>query len=154
MKPGVFTQMYIQLVFAVKNKETLLRENHKKEVFSYMSGIVSGLKHKSIIVNGMPDHVHVFFGLNPLVSISDTVHDLKRSTSLFINNNDWFRGKFFWQDGYGGFSYSRSQVENVYNYILNQEKHHQKMTFREEYLDFLNEFKIDYDKRFLFDFFD
>ena len=154
MKPGVFTQMYIQLVFAVKNRETLLRKNHQKEVFSYMSGIVSGLKHKSIIVNGMPDHVHVFFGLNPLVSISDTVHDLKRSTSLFINNNDWFRGKFFWQDGYGGFSYSRSQLENVYNYILNQEKHHQKMTFREEYLDFLNEFKIDYDERFLFDFFD
>jgi len=73
---------------------------------------------------------------------------------LFINNNDWFRGKFFWQDGYGGFSYSRSQIENVYNYILNQEKHHQKTTFREEYLDFLNEYKIDYDERFLFDFFD
>ena len=119
-----------------------------------MSGIVSGLKHKSIIVNGMPDHVHIFFGLYPSVSISDTVHELKRSTSLFINNNDWFRGKFFWHYGYGGFSYSRSQVENVYNYILNQEKHHQKMTFREEYLDFLNEFKIDYDERFLFDFFD
>ena len=154
MKPGVFTQIYIQLVFAVKNREALLINKYQKEVFSYMSRIVSNLKHKSIIINGMPDHIHIFIGLNPSVSISDTVYELKRSSSLFINNKKWFRGKFYWQEGYGAFSYSKSQVEDVYNYILNQEKHHTKTTFREEYIDFLNSFAIDYDKRFLFEFFD
>ena len=154
MKPGVFTQIYIQLVFAVKNREALLINEYRKEVFSYMSGIASNIKHKSIIINGMPDHIHIFIGLNPSVSISDTVYELKRSSSLFINNKKWFRGKFSWQEGYGAFSYSKSQIENVYEYILNQEKHHTKTTFREEYIDFLNKFEIDYDKRFLFDFFD
>jgi REP element-mobilizing transposase RayT len=154
MKPGVFTQIYIQLVFAVKNREALLINKYQKEVFSYMSRIASNLKHKSIIINGMPDHIHIFIGLNPSVSISDTVYELKRSSSLFINNKKWFRSKFYWQEGYGAFSYSKSQVENVYNYILNQEKHHTKTTFREEYIDFLNKFAIDYNKRFLFDFFD
>ena len=154
MKPGVFTQIYIQLVFAIKNREALLINECQKEVFSYMSGIASNLKHKSIIINGMPDHIHIFIGLNPSVSISDTVYELKRSSSLFINNKKWFKGKFYWQEGYGAFSYGKSQVENVYNYILNQEKHHTKTTFREEYIDFLNIFEIDYDKRFLFEFFD
>lgn len=154
MKPGVFTQIYIQLIFAVKNREALLINEYQKEVFSYMSRIASNLKHKSIIINGMPDHIHIFIGLNPSVSISDTVYELKRSSSLFINNKKWFRGKFSWQEGYGVFSYSKSQIENVYNYILNQEKHHTKTTFRKEYIDFLNKFAIDYDKRFLFDFFD
>lgn len=154
MKPGVFTQIYIQLVFAIKNREALLINEYQKEVFSYMSRIASNLKHKSIIINGMPDHIHIFIGLNPSVSISDTVYELKRSSSLFINNKKWFRGKFYWQEGYGAFSYGKSQVENVYNYILNQKKHHTKTTFREEYIDFLNRFAIDYDKRFLFDFFD
>ncbi len=154
MKPGVFTQIYIQLIFAVKNREALLINEYRKEVFSYMSGIASNIKHKSIIINGMPDHIHIFIGLNPSVSISDTVYELKRSSSLFINNKKWFRGKFSWQEGYGAFSYSKSQIENVYEYILNQEKHHTKTTFREEYIDFLNKFEIDYDKRFLFEFFD
>jgi len=154
MKPSVFTQIYIQLVFAIKNREALLINECQKEVFSYMSGIASNLKHKSIITNGMPDHIHIFIGLNPSVSISDTVYELKRSSSLFINNKKWFRGKFYWQEGYGAFSYGKSQVENVYNYILNQEKHHTKTTFREEYIDFLSKFEIDYDKRFLFNFFD
>ena len=154
MKPGVFTQIYIQLVFAVKNREALLINEYRKEVFSYMSRIASNIKHKSIIINGMLDHIHIFIGLNPSVSISNTVYELKRSSSLFINNKKWFRGKFSWQEGYGAFSYSKSQIENVYNYILNQEKHHTKTTFREEYIDFLNKFEIDYDKRFLFEFFD
>ena len=154
MKPGVFTQIYIQLVFAVKNREALLINEYRKEVFSYMSRIASNIKHKSIIINGMLDHIHIFIGLNPSVSISNTVYELKRSSSVFINNKKWFRGKFSWQEGYGAFSYSKYQIENVYNYILNQEKHHTKTTFREEYIDFLNKFEIDYDKRFLFEFFD
>jgi len=154
MKPGVFTQLHIQLVFAVKHRDSLLNDNIRKEVFSYMSGIVTNLKHKSIIINGVSDHVHVFLGLNPSVSISDTIWELKRSSSLFINNKKWFNSKFNWQDGYGAFSYSKPLVESVYNYILTQEDHHKKRTFREEYIDFLDKFEVEYDKKYLFDFFD
>ncbi len=150
MKPGVFSQMYIQLVFAVRNREALLRNDIKNVVFAYMSGIVTNLKHKSIIINGMPDHVHVFLGLNPSVSISQTVYELKRSTSLFINNENWFNTKFYWQEGYGAFTYSQSQLDNVYNYILNQEDHHYKQSFRSEYIDLLESFKVKYDKKYLF----
>ncbi|MEI6696583.1 MAG: IS200/IS605 family transposase [Bacteroidota bacterium] len=117
MKPGVYTQLYTHLVFAVKYRECLLSEPIRKDVFSYMSGLLSNKNHKSIIVNGYADHVHVFLGLNPTVSISDTVADLKRSSSLFINEKKWLKGRFQWQEGYGAFSYSKSHIENVYNYI-------------------------------------
>ena len=112
------------------------------------------MKHKSIIVNGVSNHVHILLGLNPSKSISDTVHDIKRRTSLFINNEKLCIGKFAWQEGYGGFTYSRSQLANVYNYILNQEKHHNKKTFKEEYIQFLEKFKVEFDEKFLFDFLD
>jgi REP element-mobilizing transposase RayT len=151
MKPGTFTQMYIQLVFAVKNREALLHKNIRNKVFEYMSGIITGMNHKSIIVNGMSDHVHILLGLNPSKSVSETVYTIKRSSSLFINKEKLCRGKFAWQEGYGGFSYGRSQLDAVYNYILNQEKQHQKTSFREEYMQFLKEFEVAYDKRFLFD---
>ena len=150
MKPGVFSQMYIQLVFAVRNREALLRKDIRNEVFAYMSGIVTNLKHKSIIINGTHDHVHVFLGLNLSVSISNSVYELKRSTSLFINNENWFKAKFYWQEGYGAFTYSHYQVDNVYKYILNQEKHHSKVSFRYEYIDLLEMFQIKYDEKFLF----
>ena len=154
MKPGVYTQLYIQLVFAVKYRECLLSEPIRNEVFSYMTGLLTNKKHKSIIVNGYADHVHVFFGMNPTMSISDIVADLKRSSSLLINEKGWFKGKFQWQEGFGAFSYSKSHVEKVYNYIINQKEHHQKKPFRDEYLDLLNKFEVDYDERFLFEFFD
>ncbi len=152
MKPGTFTQMYVQLVFAVKNREAALHIQIRNRVFEYMSGIITNMNHKSIIVNGVSDHVHVFFGLNPSISISDTVHDLKRSSSLFINDENLCKSKFSWQEGYGGFTYSRSQLDKVYKYILNQEAHHGKTTFQAEYLDFLKKFELEFDKRFLFDF--
>ena len=154
MKPGVFTQLYIHIIFAVKYRNRLLKEEYRPEIFSYMSGIATNMKHKSIIINGVSDHVHVFLGFNPAVSISDTVYELKRSTSLFINGKKWFRHDFNWQEGYGAFSYSRSHLENVYNYVKNQEQHHRKQTFREEYVEFLEKFEIEYDKRYLFEFFD
>jgi putative transposase len=119
-----------------------------------MSGIITDLGHKSIIVNGVADHVHLFIGWNPSISISDTVHDIKRGSSLFINNKKLCCGKFSWQEGYGGFSYGKSKIEDVYNYILNQESHHKKVTFRDEYIRFLKRFEIDFDERFLFDFLD
>jgi REP element-mobilizing transposase RayT len=154
MKPGTFTQMYVQLVFAVKNRDTVLTKDIRKRVFEYMSGIITNLKHKSIIVNGTSNHVHILFGLNPSISVSDTVHDIKRSSSLFINNEKLCPGRFSWQEGYGGFTYSRSQIADVYNYIENQESHHNKRTFREEYIDILTKNEIEFDQQFLFDFWD
>lgn len=154
MKPGTFTQLFIHLVFAVKFKECLLNKQQREELYKYTSGIVENKKCKSIIINGYTDHIHIFTGINPSVSISDLVRDIKRSSSHFINNEKkWFRGNFCWQDGYGGFSYSKSQIENVYKYILNQEEHHSKRSFREEYLDLLHKFEIEYDEKFLFEFF-
>ena len=113
MKPGTFTQMYVQLVFAVQNRDALLKEDFRKRVFEYMSGIISNLKHKSMIINGTSNHIHILFGLNPSVSVSDTVHAIKRSSSLFINNERLSPCRFSWQEGYGGFTYSRSQIADV-----------------------------------------
>ena len=115
---------------------------------------MTNLKHKSIIVNGTSNHVHILFGLNPSISVSDTVHDIKRSSSLFINKEKLCPGRFSWQEGYGGFSYSRSQISDIYNYIANQESHHKKKTFHEEYIDYLNENEMVFDQQFLFDFLD
>ena len=152
MKPGKYTQLYIQLVFAVKNRDALLTKNIRSRVFEYISGIITELKHKSIIVNGVSDHVHILLGLNPSISISDTVHAIKRSSSLFINNEKLCKFRFSWQEGYGAFSYSKSQLENVFRYIENQEEHHKKKSFRIEYLNFLEKFEIEFDEKYLFDF--
>jgi len=154
MKPGTFTQIHVQLVFAVKHRECLLSQSHRKDVFSYISGIIRNLGHKSIIVNGYLDHVHIFLGLNPSISVSDTVSSIKKSSSHFINEQRWFTGKFQWQDGYGGFSYSKSQIRDVYYYILNQETHHKSNKFKDEYSKMLKETEIEFEGKFLFDFFD
>jgi REP element-mobilizing transposase RayT len=153
-KPNVYTQIYIQLVFSPKNREALLHENIRPTVFSYLSGCVDEMSHKSIAVNGMADHVHILLGLNPQKSITDTVRDIKRSSSLFINQNRLCRHKFEWQEGYGGFSYGRSHLDRIYHYILNQEKHHQNVTFKNEYMGLLERFEISYENQYLFQFFD
>jgi putative transposase len=154
MKPGTFTQIYVQLVFAVQNREAVLNKNIRPHVFEYMSGIITTMKHKSLIVGGTSNHAHILLGLNPVFSVSDTVHDIKRSTSLFINKERLCQGRFSWQEGYGGFSYSRSQIPDIYNYVDNQELHHCKKTFQQEYIDYLNENEMIFDKQFLFDFWD
>ena len=154
MKPGTFTQMYVQLVFAVKNRDAVLKKDFRERVFEYMSGIITNLKHKSMIINGTSNHVHILIGLNPSVSVSNTVHDIKRSSSLFINNEKLCPYRFSWQEGYGGFTYSRSQIADVYSYIENQESHHKKRTFREEYIDILTKNEMEFDQQFLFDFWD
>jgi REP element-mobilizing transposase RayT len=154
MKPGVFTQIYIHLVFAVKYRERVLKENHRPQLFKYLSGIVTNKEHKSIIINGMQDHMHILIGLNPKESISTLIGDLKRSSSIFINENKLFPGKFAWQAGYGAFSYSLSQLNNLYQYILNQPIHHKRKTFREEYISLLKRFKIEYDEKYIFEFFE
>jgi putative transposase len=154
MKPGTFTQMYVQFVFAVKYRENLLTKSIRKQVFEYIGGINTGLKHKSIIVNGTSNHVHILIGLNPAVSISDTVYHIKRGSSLFINKENLCSGRFCWQEGYGAFTYSRSQLDDIYKYIQTQEEHHARKSFRKEYISMLEKSETIYDPRFLFDFFD
>lgn len=148
---GTFSQIYIQVVFAVKGRENLLQKPWRDEIFKYMSGIIKGKNQKPIIVNGVSDHVHLFIGLKPVMQLSDLVRDVKNNSSNFINKNKFVRGKFSWQEGYGAFSYDHSQINNVYQYVLNQEEHHKKRSFREEYLDFLQKFEIEYNEKYLFE---
>jgi putative transposase len=151
---GTFSQVYIQVVFSVKGRECVLQKPWRDDVFKYMSGIIKAKNHKPIIVNGVEDHVHLFIGLRPSSSISDLIRDVKNNSSNFINDHNLVKGKFSWQEGYGVFSYSHSQIDQVYNYILNQEEHHAKKTFKEEYLDFLDKFEVPFEEKYLFDWID
>ncbi|GIL19436.1 MAG: IS200/IS605 family transposase [Candidatus Jettenia sp.] len=148
---GTFSQIYIQVVFTVKGWENLIGKEWKDELHKYIAGIIKGREQKPIIVNGMPDHIHAFVGLRPAMAISDLVRDIKNNSSNFINEKKLVKGKFSWQEGYGAFSYSHSHIQNVYDYILNQEEHHRKKTFREEYIDFLKKFEIEYNEKYLFE---
>ena len=154
MKPGTFSQIYIQLVFSPLHREALLVDKIRPRVFEYMGGIVRTLHHKPIIINGMKDHVHLLVGLNPKISVSETVKEVKRLSSIFINDLSVFKGRFQWQEGYGAFSYGRSQLDDIYRYIQNQEHHHQKQSFKKEYLAFLEKFDVEFDERYLFKYFD
>lgn len=148
---GSYSQIYLQYVFAVKGRQNLLQKPWREEVFKYISGIIKGKNQKPIIVNGVSDHVHVFVGLKPAMPIPDLIRDIKNNSSNFINENRWVKGKFSWQEGYGVFSYSHSQIDNVYRYIANQEAHHEIKTFKDEYVDFLVKSGIDYDEKYLFE---
>ena len=151
---GTFSQIYIQYVFAVKGRENLLQMPWRDEVFRYIAGIIKSKQQKPIIVNGVSDHVHVFVGLKPSMPIADLVRDIKNNSSKFINEQKFIKTKISWQDGYGAFSYSHSQIENVYQYILNQEEHHRKKTFKDEYIEFLQKFGIEFNEKYLFDWLD
>jgi putative transposase len=151
---GTYSQIYIQVVFAVKRRENVLDKRWRTELFKYISGIITAKGHKAMIVNGVGDHVHCFIGLKPAMAISDLVRDIKNNSSKFINEQGFVKGKFQWQEGYGVFSYAQAQVDRVYKYILNQEEHHSKMTFKEEYLEYLKEFEIEYQPEYLFEFLD
>jgi REP element-mobilizing transposase RayT len=142
---------YSQIVFAVQGRQNLLQKEWRDEVFKYMSGIIKNKGHKPIAVNGVEDHVHIFVGLKPSMAISDLVRDIKNNSGNFINDHKWIKGKFCWQEGYGAFSYSHSQIQNVCNYILDQKNHHAKQTFKDEYLDFLKKFEVEHDVKYLFD---
>jgi len=148
---GTFSHIYIQVVFAVKGRENILQKIWRDEVFKYMSGIIKNKGQKPIIVNGVIDHVHLFIGLKPSIALSDLIRDIKNNTSNFVNERKFVKGKFSWQEGYGAFSYAHSQLDIVYQYILNQEEHHKKKTFKEEYLDFLQKFEVEHDEKYLFE---
>lgn len=147
---NTYTQLYIQFVFAVKHRHGLIQSGWKDELYRYITGIVQNQGHKLLAINGMPDHLHVFVGLNPKQSISDLLQDIKSDSSKWINDKKHTTRKFEWQTGYGAFSYSHSHIDAVVKYIDNQEKHHHKRTFMEEYLDFLRKFDVPYDERYLF----
>jgi putative transposase len=148
---GTFSQIYIQVVFAVKGRGNLINEKWKSDLHKYISGIINGKGQKSIIVNGMPDHIHAFIGLKPVMAVSDLVRDIKNNSTNFINDNKFVRGRFSWQEGYGAFSYSHSQIETVYKCIFNQQIHHKKKSFQEEYYDFLKKYEIEFNEKYLFE---
>lgn len=151
---NTYTQIYIQIVFAVQGRHNLISESNREQLEKYMCGIVSNKKSKPLAVYCNPDHTHILIGLHPSVSISDMARDIKANSSKFINEEKWIRGKFSWQEGFGAFSYSKSQIGAVAKYILNQHEHHKKKTFKEEYVNFLEKFKIDYNEKYLFDYYE
>lgn len=148
--PNTYTQLYIQFVFAVQNRISLIQTSWEEELYKYITGIVKNHKHKMIAIGGMPDHLHLFIGLHPTQSISDLMKIVKGESSEWINAKQFVKGKFSWQEGYGAFTYGRSQLDQVYQYVMNQKKHHEKRTFLEEYIQLLEAFEIAYDKRYIF----
>ncbi len=148
--PNTFSQIYIQVVFAVQNREALIGSTWEERLYQFITGIVRNKGQKMIAINGMPDHIHLFIGLKPSCILSDLVREIKKSSNSFINENKLVQARFNWQEGYGAFSYSHSQIDAVAKYVLNQKEHHRKTTFKEEYIDFLKKFEIDFDEKYLF----
>ena len=151
---NTYTQIHIQAVFAVQNRQSLINPEWKDELYKYITGIIQSYNHKMLQINGMPDHIHIFFGMRPTQSLSDLMKQVKQDSSKWINTKGFVNGKFSWQEGYGAFSYSQSQIEDVYQYILNQENHHTSKSFREEYTQLLRNFEIPFDEKYLFDWID
>lgn len=147
---NTYTQIYIHTVFAVRGRLNLIQNENKDELYKYITGIIRNNKQKLIAINGMPDHIHILIGLKPTMCLSDLVRDIKANSSKFINEKKWFDGRFEWQKGFGAFSYSQSQLDRVINYIKNQESHHKKKSFREEYEDFLKKHCVNYDVKYIF----
>lgn len=148
---NTYSQLYVQIVFAVKGRQNLISKNNKDEIYKYITGIITNHKQKLIVINGMPDHIHILVGIKPDISLSDLVRDIKSNSSKFINEQKWINGKFEWQTGFGAFSYGHSQLANVIKYIENQEEHHKTKTFEEEYIAFLKLFNIDFKYIYLFE---
>ncbi|MDA3904492.1 MAG: IS200/IS605 family transposase [Bacteroidales bacterium] len=147
---NTYTQIYIQTVFTVQNKISLLNSEWREELFKYITGIVQNNGHKLIAINGVPDHIHLFIGMKPNQSLSDLMQDVKGDSSKFIKIKGFVKGRFEWQAGFGAFSYSISQIDNVVKYINNQENHHKTISFIEEYIEFLDKFEVPYDERYIF----
>ena len=147
---NTYTQIYLHVVFAVEGRQNLIPAAHNDELQKYIAGIVSGQKGKLIAINNLPDHVHMLIGLPPDLALSDLVRDVKAGSSGFIKRKRWVAGRFSWQEGFGAFSYSRSQLNTVIRYIQSQQKHHARKSFREEYVELLERFGVAYDERYIF----
>jgi len=149
MRNNTYTQIHIHAIFAVRTRAALIQVEWKDNLYKYITGIVQNYNHKLLAINGMPDHLHMLFGMRPNQSLSDLMQDIKGSSSKWINDQRLVKGLFEWQEGYGAFSYSKSQVPNVLAYIHNQEVHHQKKSFTDEYREFLIKFGVEYDERYI-----
>ena len=147
---NTYTQIYIQIVFAVEGRQNLIRRENKEELQKYMTGIVTARGQKLLAIHCMPDHVHVLIGQKPNIALSDLVGDIKTGSTNFINRQQWVMGRFCWQEGFGAFSYSHSQLDAVIRYVQNQETHHARRTFRDEYLALLRKFNVPHDERYVF----
>jgi putative transposase len=147
---NTYSQLYIHFVFAVKYRAASINVLWEDRLHKYITGIIQNNGHKLLAINSMPDHIHILVGLSPKQSISELMRLVKGDSSEFINKEKLTIGKFQWQDGYGAFSHSHSQIDSVIKYIINQKQHHHKKTFREEYIDMLKSFTIDYDEQYIF----
>ena len=150
LMPNTYTQLYVQIVFAEKGRENVISETIRG-IEKYITGIVQNKKHKLFAIYCMPDHLHLFLGMKPDMAVSDLVRIIKSESTKFINDNKLVSGKFAWQEGFGAFSYSESQIDTVVNYVLHQPEHHKQKSFKEEYVTFLKRFNIEYNKKYLFD---
>ncbi len=147
---NTYTEIHIQFVFAVKHRDGLIHSSFKNELYQYIAGIIKNHNHKLLAINGMPDHIHILIGMRPTQSIADLLQDIKGNSSKWINEKKFLKVRFEWQEGYGAFSYSKSQINKVIDYIKNQEKHHMVKTFREEYLEVLKLYEVEFDERYIF----
>nr|WP_315263203.1 IS200/IS605 family transposase [uncultured Flavobacterium sp.] len=147
---STYSQIYIQVVFAVKNRQALIADSWEEELYKYITGIVQNKGQKMLAINGMPDHVHIFIGMKPSCCLSDLVREIKKASNSFINEKGFSNYKFEWQEGFGAFSYSHSSLDNVIGYIKNQKAHHKKRSFKEEYIDFLEKFNVEFKNEYLF----
>jgi REP element-mobilizing transposase RayT len=147
---NTYSQIYLQVVFAVQGRQSLITPERKEELHKYITGIVTRQGQKLIAIHCMPDHTHILIGLRPSMALSNLVHDLKIGSANFVNRKRWVVGRFGWQEGFGAFSYGQSQLTRIIRYIQNQEQHHSKLTFREEYLRFLKKYEIAHDERYIF----
>ena len=148
---NTYHQVYLHFIFAVKYRNAVLDKKWRSTVFGVIGNVINETGCKTIIVNGVEDHVHCFLGLKPVASMSELMKTVKAKSSKYINDHQWAIGRFEWQEGYGVFSYSHSQIDRVFHYITNQEEHHKKQLFRDEYLEQLNKFQIPYDERYIFE---
>ncbi len=147
---NTYSQIYIQIVFAVEGRQNLIDPKHNDELQKYITGIVTAQRQKLIAINNMPDHAHILIGQRPDSVLSDLVGDIKSGSTNFINRSRWVKGRFNWQEGFGAFSYSRSQLDTVISYVQNQQKHHKKRSFRDEHVALLDKFDVPYDERYIF----
>ncbi len=152
--PATFSQIYIHAVFAVKGRSSLILDDWEQELYKYISGIVRNKEQKMLAINGMPDHIHFLIGMRPSCCLSDLIREIKKSSNDFIKEKKFTKSVFQWQEGYGAFSYSHSSLNNVIAYINNQKEHHKKQTFKEEYIEFLNKFAVEYKPEYLFNWID
>ena len=147
---NTYTQLYFHVIFAVKGRDNLISKKWKEKLYKYISGIVSNKEQKLIIINGMPNHIHLLLSTKPNCNLSDLVRDIKSNSSKWINSKQFISGKFEWQTGFGAFTVSQSGVNSVIDYIKNQENHHGKKSFREEYIDFLASYEVEFNSDYIF----